>query len=133
MSLLQWSESNFDYARKLASSGLEGAGFGRDEFLQGESVGPFLTEAARQALASAAVGVCLGTLGSRFARSDSRGNRKPAGRTVAFSLIGGVIGFAAGLIWNTQGLAANAARRGFEHTRPVRDERWLERHPINYA
>jgi hypothetical protein len=132
MSLPQWFGSDFDYARKLASSGVEGAGFGREEFLQGECVGPFLTEAARQALAPAAVGVCLGTLGGRLTRGEARSG-KSAGRILAFSFIGGVIGFAAGLICNTQGLAANVARRGFENTRPVRDERWLERHPINYA
>jgi hypothetical protein len=133
MSLLQWFESNVEYARKLASSGVEGAGRGREEFLQGESAGPFLSEAARQALAPAAIGVCLGTLGSCLSRSASSSNRKRAGRTVAYGLVGGVIGFGAGLIWRTRGLAANVARRGFENTRPVRDERWLERHPINYG
>lgn len=133
MSLMQWVESNFDYARKLASSGIEGASFGRDEFLKGECVGPFLTEAARQALGPAAVGLCLGTLGSRFANHDAHRTSKSAGRTLAFSIVGGMIGFAAGLICNTQGLTAKVARRGFENTRPLRDEKWLKRNPINYA
>ncbi len=132
MSLQKWIESNFDFARKLAGSGIEGAGFGRKEFLAGESVGPFLTEAARQALGPAAVGVGIGTLASRLAGRDSI-SRKSSGRTLAFGLIGGALGFAAGLIWNTQGLAAHVARRSIENTRVVRDERWIERHPINYA
>ncbi len=60
MSLHQWFVSNVEYARKLATSGLEGAGRGREEFLQGEPVSPFLTEAARLAVAPAVVGACLG-------------------------------------------------------------------------
>jgi hypothetical protein len=37
------------------------------------------------------------------------------------------------LAWETQGLAANIARRSFQNIRPVRDARWFERHPIDYA
>jgi hypothetical protein len=133
MSLHQWFGSNVEYARKLASSGLEGAGRGREEFLQGEPVGPFLTEAARQAVGPAVAGACLGALGAGLGRRHPGGNCKSAGRTLAFGLLGGVIGFGAGLAWRTQGLAANIARRSLENTRPVRDERWLERNPINYA
>ena len=133
MSLFRWFEANLEYARKLATSGLQGAGHGREEFLHQEPVVPFLAEAARQALAPAALGACLGRLGSYFATRDVRGNRKPANRRLAITLLGGMIGFGAGLVWNTQGLAAHVARRGFEHTRSVRDQRWLQRHPINYA
>lgn len=133
MSLQQWFGSNVRYARKLACSSLEGAGRGQEEFLQGEPLAPFLAEAARQAVTPAVLGACLGVLGACLGRTRSGGKRKPAGRTLAYGLLGGAIGLGAGLTWRTQGLAANIARRGLENTRPVRDARWLQRNPINYA
>ena len=133
MSLLQWPGSSIEYVRKLAHFGLEGATLGRDEFLQGAPVAPFVAEAARQSLAPAAVGLFLGTLGGRLRRNGLSCSPQPGCRALAFGLVGELIGFAAGLIWNTQGLAFNVTRRGIEYSRPLRDERWLERHPINYA
>lgn len=133
MSARQWFRSNVEYVRKLANSGLEGAGRGREEFLEGEDVAPFLADAARQAVTPALVGACLGALGALFGERRPRGERPSADRTAAYCVLGGAIGFGAGLAWKTQGLAANIARRGLQNTRPVRDERWLERHPINYA
>ena len=133
MRLHRWFGSNLEYARKLANSGLEGAARGQKEFLKGEPVAPFLAEAARQAAMPAVVGMYLGALSAGLGARRSTDKRNPAGRTLACSLLGAAIGFGAGLAWRTQGLAANMARRSLENTRPVRDERWLKRHPINYA
>jgi hypothetical protein len=133
MSVRQWLESNVEYVCDLANSGLEGAGRGRDEFLEGEDVAPFLAEAARQAVTPALVGAYLGALGAVFSGKNSNGKRPSATRTLTYCVLGGAIGFGAGLAWKTQGLTANIARRSLENTRPVRDERWFERHPINYA
>jgi hypothetical protein len=133
MRLQRWFGSNLEYVRKLANSGLEGAARGQEEFLKGEPVAPFLAAAAWQAAMPAVVGMYLGALSAGLGARRSADKRNPAGRTLASSLLGAAIGFGAGLAWRTQGLAANMARRSFENTRPVRDERWLKRHPINYA
>jgi hypothetical protein len=130
MSLHRWFGSNVEYARKLASSGLEGASRGREEFLAGEPLAPFLAVSARQALAPALVGAYFGALGARLSR---RRKHKSSRRTLALGLLGGAIGFGAGWAWRTQGLTASIARRSLENTRPARDERWLQRHPIDYA
>jgi hypothetical protein len=128
MSLLNWIESNATYARKLANSGWEGARRGGEEFLDGEPCSPYLTESARQALIPAAVGTCLGIFGAYL---DRRQNR--AGRAAVYGVLGGAIGFSAGLLWSTRRLAANAAQGALKNAEAVRDDRWLEKNPINYA
>jgi hypothetical protein len=84
-------------------------------------------------VAPAVMGLCVAALGARLSGRHSNRKRKPLGRTLAYGLLGGAIGFGAGVTWKAQGLAASIARRSFENTRPVRDQRWLERNPINYA
>jgi hypothetical protein len=132
MSLHQWFGSNVEYARKLTSTGIEGARHGQEEFLKGEPLADFLTEAARQALAPAVVGISFGALGACLSGKYS-GRRKSVTGILAYGLLGGAIGFGAGLSRETQGLAARMALRTVENTRSVRDERWLKRNPINYA
>src|ERR1700689_2713396 len=102
MSLGRWFRSNVRYARQLANSGLEGAGRGQEKFLQGEAVAPSLADAARQAVTPAVVGVCLAALGARLSGRPSDGRHNPARRTLAYGLLGGAIGFGAGLVWRTQ-------------------------------
>jgi len=126
MTLCESLKSKVDYARKLVNSGLDGASVGRDEYLHGPA-GPFLKEAARDALKPAAVGVCVGVAGS------FRGRRNSAARLFACALVGGAAGFAVGLAWRGRRLAesvASGAMKGIHHER---DEHWLERHPIDYA
>jgi hypothetical protein len=146
MSLNRWLESkvepNIRYAQKLASSCAQGAGFGREEFLNGEPLAPFLAEAVRDAVAPAVVGACLGVLrgfwnvrsGNARSKNECAGKKRHlVGRALSQGLLGGAVGFGAGLAWKTQPLAANVALRSLQSTREARDERWLQRHPINYA
>ena len=127
MSLRKWVGSNARYARKLANSGWEGASHGGEEFLDGEPLDLYLSESARQALRPATVGVCLG-IATGLGRT-----RKPAGRVLAFGILGGAIGLGAGFLWWTRHLTANAARGAIKNTGPVRDARWFEKNPINYG
>jgi hypothetical protein len=48
-------------------------------------------------------------------------------------LFGGLVGFAAGVVWDTRLLAASAAGGALARIEKVRDEHWLERNPIDYA
>lgn len=128
MTLREWSNSNVDYARKIVNSGLEGARSGQDEFLHGQPLAPLLNKTARNALRPAAVGACLGVLSSVPAS-----RRKSPRRACAYGLLGGAIGLIAGLIWENRQLTATVASTAWRNIGKVRDEHWLEVHPIDYA
>ena len=128
MRLGEWSRVNADYGRKLFNSGLEGARSGREAFLHGGSFAPSLGESARSALKPAAFGVCLGVLSS-----CPKNGHKSVGRAIARGIVGGVVGFGLGLAWLNRNLAVSVVSATFEGVDKVRDEHWLERHPIDYA
>jgi hypothetical protein len=125
MTVREWSSSNAEYGRRLVSSGLEGARSGREAFLHGGAFAPYIRTSFRNALGPAAIGVCLGILQSL--------PKKRYARTVGAAVIGGVVGFGIGLVWQTRRLTASVASEAFERIEKVRDEHWLEKHPIDYA
>lgn len=128
MGLRAWSKSKFDYGRKVLNSGLEGARSGREAFLNGRPFIPFLSESVRNAWQPAAIGACIGVL------SSYPGNRqKFASRAFACGLVGGAIGFFAGVTLKGRTLTASVACGALRSVSRVRDEHWLERHPIDYA
>jgi hypothetical protein len=126
--LREWSKSNAEYGRKLLDSGIEGARSGQEEFLNGQSLTPFLSESARHALLPAALGACIGVLGSY-----AGGRQKSIFRSLAYGLLGGAIGFGAGLAWENRGFTASVAGGAMKNIGKVRDEHWLTKHPIDYA
>lgn len=128
MSFQEWSRSNIDYGRKLVSSGLAGARSGREQFLSREPMAPFLSDSARHALRQAALGACLGVLGSYPGR-----RHRSAGRALAYGFVGGAIGFSVGVAWQSRRLAASVAAGALKKVSNVREEHWLEKHPIDYA
>jgi hypothetical protein len=128
MGLREWSKSEVEYGRKVLDSGLDGARSGREAFLNGRSLTPFLSESVRSALKPATLGACLGVL------SGFPGNwHASVGRVLAFGLLGSAIGFCAGVVWENRRLAASVARGALRNIDRVRDEYWLDRHPIDYA
>jgi hypothetical protein len=128
MDLRKWSKSNAEYGRELLHSGIEGARSGREAFLNGESLTPYLSESVRGALKPAVLGACVGVLGSY---PGSR--KKSIIRTLVYGLLGGAIGFGAGVAWESRDLTASAAGGALEKIGRVRDEHWLTNHPIDYA
>ncbi len=124
MDVCKWSKANADYGRKLWSSGIEGARSGGEQFLDGQPLAPFVGESVRSALKAAAVGACIGALGSR--------QRSAAGK-VAYSLLGAAIGLGAGVAWESRRLTASVAASALRNIGKVRDERWLINNPIDYA
>lgn len=130
MGLLSWSRLNVDYGRKMLSSGLDGARSGREAFLNGEPLTPFLSESIRAAWKPAVIGACLGVLSSY---SSGRHNRSLIGRLFAHGLLGGVLGFGASVAWESRRLAASVAAGALKNIEKVSDEHWLEKHPIDYA
>jgi len=128
MNLHKLSKSEVAYGRKILASGLEGARCGEEDFLQGKRLAPFLSESMRKALKPAVVGMCLGALGSL------PGNQhKSFGRALLFGLLGGAIGFCAGLSWESRDLTETVASGAWENIHKVRDEHWVEKHPVAYA
>ena len=127
MNLRQWSRSSIDYGRKLVNSGVEGAHSGEEAFLRGRSLAPYVNESVRHALAPATIGVCIGFLGAFGNGHNSRG------RVLACGLLGGVIGFGTSVAWQSRRLARSVASSALRNIGRVRDEHWLEKHPIDYA
>jgi len=128
MVVSNWSRSEFEYGRKVLNSGLEGARSGREAFLDGKSLTPFLSEIARNALKPASVGACVGML------SGLRGGgHSSIRRILGFGLLGSIIGFASGVAWESRDLASTVATNALRNIGKVSDEHWLEKHPIDYA
>jgi len=121
------SKTNRHYGRELVHSGISGLRTGRDSQLHGQPLSAVLTRSARASLSLAALGACAGLL--QFCLSD----RRRIARTVAWGVAGGVIGFVAGFTWKTRDLTANMARSALKEMGTVRDERWLDKHPISYG
>jgi hypothetical protein len=130
MSLRSWSRSSADYGRKMLNSGLDGARSGREAFLNGRPLTPFLSESIRNAWKPAVIGACLGALGSY---SNRRHNYKSTSRAFAYGLVGGVIGLGTGIAWESRLLTASVAAGALKNMEDVSDEHWLEKHPIDYA
>jgi hypothetical protein len=120
--------SSFQYGRKLLDSGLEGARTGEQMFLRGEPLAPYLNSSARHAVAPALIGACVGVIGSHRIR-----HRHSAAKMVAYCLVGCALGFGVGLAWESRRLAASVVFGARKKISRVRDEHWLERHPIDYA
>lgn len=128
MGLRMWSKSNLEYGRKVLDSGLEGAHTGREAFLKGRPITPFLNESVSTAWKPAVIGACVGAL------AGYPGNgHKSINRILAFGILGAAVGFGAGVVWGSRGLTASVARGALQNMSKVRDEHWLEAHPIDYA
>jgi len=128
MHVAEWSKSEVEYGKKILDSGLDGARDGRDAFLNGRPLAAFINHSFSKALTPAAIGVCMGMVLS-FSRKD----RPSLRHTLMLGALGGFVGFAAGLTWNSRQLAARAVQKAFENVDKVRDEHWLEKNPIDYA
>ena len=128
MNVMEWSKSNADYGRKLVDSALEGARTGEGEFLKGESVAPFLSKTARQALAPAVIGACLGALGGYLGNG-----RRSKTTSLACAFMGGAIGFGASMVWSSRHFTASVASGAWKRISKTRDEHWFEKNPIDYA
>jgi hypothetical protein len=81
----------------------------------------------RTVLAAAAVGAGVG------AAAASMNNRRSKYELAIKSLIGGAVGLGCGLAWASRGYTGSVARGAMKKINVVRDARWLEKNPIDYA
>jgi len=128
MNVATWVTPEVEYGRKLFHSALEGARSGEEEFLHGRSLHRFVDESAEHALPPAAFAACIGALGGYM------GSRhRSASKALACAAIIGTIGFALGLAWESRSLAVSVVSGAWRKVGRARDERWLEKNPIDYA
>ncbi|HEX8895778.1 MAG TPA: hypothetical protein VF783_20810, partial [Terriglobales bacterium] len=71
---------------------------------------------------------CVGLLRSQFVEKRDR----PA-KVLALGALGSVLGFCVGFGWKTRKVTTSVAHSTARELRRVRDERWLELNPIDYA
>jgi hypothetical protein len=128
MTAEQAVKSNLRYGRELVKSGVSGLTSGRVAHLNGRPVSEVLAQSARASLGLATLGACAGLL--RYYMPARRGR---ISRTVACGIIGSAVGFVAGLTWKTRDLTGSMTHCAAKQMRVVRDQHWLDRHPIDYA
>jgi len=128
MDVKEWSRASVGYGRKLMESAVEGARTGESEFVKEEPLVPYFTESARQALVPAAIGAFLGAVGGYLGSGQ-----RSAPKALAGGIVGGAIGFGVGMIWESRKFTASVASSTWKSISKTRDERWLERNPIDYA
>jgi hypothetical protein len=121
-------KSNLRYGRELLKSGAAGLSSGREAHLAGQPLSELLAHSARASLGLATLGACTGLL--RYYLPARRGR---VAKTVACGLVGSAIGFAAAFAWMTRELTESMTRSAVKQINVVRDQRWLDRHPIDYA
>lgn len=127
MAVHSWLQTELEYGRKVLDAGLEGTRSGREAFLSGRPLAPLLKDSVRKALVPAAIGSCIGILG------NARKHYRSPFQILALGLVDGMIGFGLGMAWQGRRLAASTGRAALKKMSRVRDERWLARHPIDYA
>lgn len=124
----EWSKSTADYGRKLLHGGREGAALGRESYLHGKHMTSFFNQSARTAVKPAVLGACIGLL-SAYPANRNRSAR----RAFACGLLGCAVGFTVAVAWQSRRLAGSIASGAMKKIGRLRDEHWLERHPIDYA
>lgn len=128
MTVTDWVEENLEYGRKLVNSGIEGAQAGGEAALGDETLPEVLIESAPSTIGIAATGAGLGLLCSYFANK-----RRITGQAALFAAVGAFAGFVIGAGWSTRHVAKGMGVGAMRNIHGVRDEHWLERHPIDYA
>ena len=109
------NSNNKTYGRKLVEAAVSGISKPKVPAVAKPPVALLL-----RCLTGAALGTCADTLVRR---------RSALSRTAAFA----GVGFLATLAWSTRNITRAMTRSAAKEIAKVRDERWLEMNPINYA
>ena len=115
--------SDIAYFRNLVRAGLNGITSARNE-----RSGVFTPRWKAAAWTPALVGAAVGALSTCFDK-----DRRSVQRAAMGGLVGSALGFGGGVAWASRGFTGTAARHAIRSVNHVRDARWLERNPINYA
>jgi len=116
------------YGRKLVNAGLTGIRTGHQTAFVDRSFSAVLVDSVRGSLMLAAAGACVGLLRPYLTH---RRNRLP--KALAGGALGSALGLCAGLAWKTRAVTSGVVHSARKEVDRVRDERWLEMNPIDYA
>ena len=117
-------ESKLAYLKQLATASMNEVGAARREIEAGVFKGPLPS----LVWGPAALGGVIGVLGMKMTR-----RRNPVLKTALGGLAGTLLGFGAGLVCASAPLLRPIARTSARRINAIRDARWLETHPIDYA
>jgi hypothetical protein len=118
------TSSDIAYFNNIVRAGLDGIASARNE-----TYGSIFTTPLKNATwAAAALGTAVGVVATCFDK-----DRRSVPRATIGGLVGSVLGFAGGMAWASRRFTGTATRRAMRGVNSVRDARWLERHPIDYA
>ena len=120
----QWLESDITYARKLAEAGVNGVTSVWNE--PGDRA--FAPVLRNSVLVTTVIGGMIGALSALLG-----GRRRSGYGTALGGLVGSAIGFGGGVAWASRDFTGAAARSAIRKVNTVRDARWLEKNPIDYA
>ena len=112
-------QSGLEYGRDLLEAAARG---GRAGFSEAEPI-----TASCSTWLPGAVGAGLGVLAAATV------GRKSAVKLLAGGIVGGALGALAGLVWENRELVGRTVGGVVEGTGRVRDAKWLEDNPIDYA
>jgi hypothetical protein len=116
--------SDIAYFNNLVRAGLDGIASARNE-TQGSV---FATSLQNATWAAAVLGAAIGVVSTCFDK-----DRRSVPRATIGGLVGSVVGLAGAMAWASGRFTGTATRRAMRGVNSVRDARWLERHPIDYA
>jgi hypothetical protein len=129
MKIGDWLKSEVEYGRDLADSGLQGARAAAGSMLHGEHMGRMLGRSARASWAPTLAGAGVGVLSALIAQR----RRPKTAAMIAMGVVGGVVGFTAGVAWETRQLSSGIARGALREMGTTRDSHWLGKHPISFG
>ena len=75
-----------------------------------------------------AIGAAIGVWSARLSRKN-----RPAYWVAVGGLLGSALGFSASIAWTSRDFTGAVARSTIQKVNSVRDARWLEKNPIDYA
>jgi hypothetical protein len=124
MNTPQWLRSDATYIRHLAEAGADGITSAWNA--PGDRTIP--SDERNAILLIAAAGGILGGVSALLI-----GRRKSGYRTAFGILVGGATGFGSGFAWKSRASPTDIGRSVMRKVNAVRDARWLEKNPIDYA
>ena len=115
--------SDIAYFKSLIRAGLDGVTSARNEMH-----GVFTPGLKDAAWAPAVLGAGIEVLSTCFGKG-----RRSVPRAAIGGLVGSAVALGGGAAWASRRFTGMAARRAMRGVNNVRDARWLEKHPIDYA
>ena len=124
MTTPKWLGSDITYVRSLAEAGVNGV----PGVWNGAGTRAYPPVLRNSGWVSTAIGGTIGALSALLFR-----RRRSGYGTALGGLVGSAIGFGGGVAWASRDLTGTVARSVIQEVNAVRDARWLEKNPVDYA